>query len=130
MENKINVTSDSIWETKVGYSRAVRINNIVEVSGTTAVENDKVVGQGNIYEQTLFILERIGKALQEAGSSLEHVIRTRMYVTDINLWEDAGRAHEEVFRNIKPATTLVEVPGLIRPDLLIEIEATAVVPDK
>lgn len=129
MTKRINVPSDGIWETKVGYSRAVRINNIVEVSGTTAVENDKVVGQGNIYEQTLFIFQKIGKALKEVDSSLEHVIRTRMYVTDINLWEEVARAHEEVFRNIKPAATMVEVQSLIRVDLLIEIEVSAVVPE-
>lgn len=129
MSKRINISSDSIWEARAGYSRAVRINNIIEVSGTTAVKNDKVVGQGNIYEQTLFILERINKSLQQLDSSLEDVIRTRMYVTDINLWEDAARAHEEVFRDIKPATTMVEVPSLIRPDLLIEIEASAVVPE-
>ena len=129
MTKRINVPSDGIWETKVGYSRAVRINNIIEVSGTTAVENDKVVGQGNIYEQTLFILKKIDKALREVGSSLEHVIRTRMYVTDINLWEEVARAHEEVFRDIKPAATMVEVQSLIRVDLLIEIEVSAVVPE-
>lgn len=126
MSNRINLSSDNQWEVIAGYSRLVRINNIIEVAGTTALEKDKVTGQGNMYEQTHFILEKIGRSLEEAGSSLNDVIRTRIYLTDINLWEEAARAHADIFRDIRPVTTFVEVPRLIRPDLLVEIEASAV----
>lgn len=130
MKKRLNIASNNPWEKQAGYSRAVRIGNVVEVAGTTALEEDKVIGQGNMYEQTLYILrEKIGKALKDAGSSLEDVIRTRIYITDINLWEEAARAHAEVFEDIRPASTLLEVPGLIRVDLLVEIEATAIIHD-
>ena len=89
----------------------------------------KVIGEGNVYEQTRFIFQKISKALQEAGSSLEHVVRTRMYITDISKWEEAGKAHGEVFKLIKPASTMVEVTALIDARLLIEIEATAIIPN-
>lgn len=128
MKKRQNIASNNPWEKQAAYSRAVRIGNVVEVAGTTALEEDKVVGQGNMYEQTLYILqEKIAKALKEAGASLEDVIRTRIYITDINLWEEAARAHAEVFENIRPASTLLEVPGLIRVDLLVEVEATAII---
>jgi enamine deaminase RidA (YjgF/YER057c/UK114 family) len=122
-----NISSGAKWENIVGYSRAVRVGNIIEVAGTTSVDGDKVIGKGNLYEQTQFILHKIEKALDEAGASMSDVVRTRMYVTDIRNWEDAGRAHGEFFRDIKPASTLVEVSDLIHPDLLIEIEVTAIV---
>ncbi|MFN8257364.1 MAG: RidA family protein [Bacteroidales bacterium] len=127
MEKKINISSGAKWEDIVGYSRAVRIGNTIEVSGTTAVdENNKIVGMGNAYEQTRYILFKIGKALEKAGGSFENVIRTRMYVTDISKWEEIGRAHGEVFGKIKPAATMVEVSRLIDPELMVEIEVSAI----
>ncbi len=128
MSQKQLISSGSPWEDVVGYSRAVRVGNIVEVAGTTAVDGDALVGEGDVYKQTQFILRKIGKALEQAGSSLEHVVRTRMYITDISLWQEAGKAHGEVFGNIKPASAMVEVSALIDQRLLIEIEATAIVP--
>lgn len=125
-----NITSGTKWEDIVGYSRAVRIGNIIEVAGTTAVENDEVIGKDDAYRQTKFIIEKIAKALQQAGAGLKDVIRTRMFVTDISRWEDIGRAHGEYFRNIKPASTMIEVKGLIHPDLLVEMEVSAVVEPK
>lgn len=112
----------------MGYSRAVRIGNIIEVAGTTAVDGDEVHGKGDLYAQTKFVLQKIEGALREAGASMNDVVRTRMYVTDIARWEEAGRAHGEFFSDIKPATTMVEVSALIHPDMLIEIEATAISP--
>lgn len=123
-----NVSSGAVWEDIVGYSRAVRIGNVVEVAGTTAVAGDLVIGLDDAYEQTRFILTKIEKALQEAGASMADVVRTRMFVTDISQWEEIGRAHGEFFSQIKPVTTMVEVNALIQPELLIEIEATAVIP--
>lgn len=124
---RINITSGAVWEDKVGYSRAVRIGNTIEVSGTTAVEGDKLIGKGNAYEQTRFIFQKIEKALKQAGAGMSDVVRTRMYVTDISKWEDVAKAHAELFREIKPAATMVEVKALIDPELLVEIEVTAVV---
>lgn len=129
MSNRQNISSGSPWEEVVGYSRAVRIGNVVEVAGTTAVNGDELIGEGNVYEQTRFIFQKINKALLQAGSSLDDVVRTRMYITDISKWEEAGKAHGEIFKDIKPASTLVEVSALIDPRLLIEIEVTAVVPN-
>lgn len=125
-----NITSGAKWEDIVGYSRAVRMGNIIEVAGTTAMNNDEIVGENDAYRQTKFIIEKIAKALQEAGAELEDVIRTRMFVTDISRWEDIGRAHGEYFRNIKPASTMVEVRALIQPALLVEMEVSAVVQPK
>lgn len=122
-----NISSGAKWEDVVGYSRAVRIGNTVEVAGTTAVEGDSVVGEDNAYEQTKFILSKIEKALKEAGASLPDVIRTKIYVTDISKWEEVGRAHGEFFKDIKPATTMVEVKALIDPKMLVEIEASAII---
>lgn len=129
MSQRQLISSGSPWEDVVGYSRAVRVGNVVEVAGTTAVDGDRVIGDGNVYEQTSFIFQKINKALKEAGSSLEHVVRTRMYITDISKWEEAGKAHGEVFQQIKPASTMVEVTALIDSRLLIEIEATAIIPN-
>lgn len=123
------ITSGSPWESKVSYSRAVRIGNTVEVSGTTATVNGEVQKKGDLYGQTQVCLAIIEKALNDAGLDLHDVIRTRMYVTDISRWEEAGKAHGEFFVHIRPATTMVEVSKLIDPDMLIEIEATAVVHD-
>ena len=128
MTKRINIASGAKWEDIVGYSRAVRIGNVVEVAGTTAVdENGQVVGLNDPYEQTRFILSKIEKALMQAGAALKDVIRTRMFVTDITQWEAIGRAHGSYFKTIKPAATMVEVKSLISPELLVEIEVTALV---
>ncbi len=124
--NRQNISSGAPWEEKVGYSRAVRIGNIIEVSGTVAAENGQVVGLNDPYTQTKHILKIIENALKEAGASLNDVIRTRIYVTNIADWEYIGKAHGEYFREIKPATAMVEVSKLISSEYLIEIEATAV----
>ena len=124
MRNKIS--SGSPLEDIVGYSRAVRIGNIIEVAGTTAMDGDVLVGKGDVYAQTVFIFKKIEKALIEAGGSLNDIVRTRMYIVDISRWEEAGKAHGEVFKNIKPVSTMVEVSKLINNDLLIEIEVTAI----
>jgi enamine deaminase RidA (YjgF/YER057c/UK114 family) len=122
-----NISSNTIWEEKIGYSRAVRVGNLIEVSGTTAVDGDKLIGPGNIYEQTKFIFLKIEKALIEAGAEMKDVVRTRMYVTDISQSEIVGRAHAEFFSAIKPAASMIGVKGFIDPELLIEIEVTAVI---
>lgn len=127
MKNRKNISSGAVWEELIGYSRAVRINNLIEVSGTTSTDGDNIIGVGNAYEQTKYILNKIEKALLAANASLEDVIRIRMFVTDISKWEEIGKAHNEFFKNIKPAATMVEVKSLIHTDLLIEIEATAFV---
>ena len=121
-----NISSGSPWEARVGYSRAVRVGNVVEVAGTTAQLGDSVAG-GDAYRQTVNILAKIADALEQAGARLTDVVRTRIYVTDISQWEAVGRAHAEVFGHIRPATTMVEVRALIDPRLLVEMEATAVV---
>ncbi|MFA6467579.1 MAG: RidA family protein [Bacteroidota bacterium] len=128
MKKRINISSGAPWEEKVGYSRAVRIGNLIEVTGTVAVDDSgAVIGKGNPYEQTKFILQKIERVLHQAGASLNDVIRTRMFVTDITRWEEYGKAHGEVFGAIKPCTTMVEIAKLIGTEYLIEIEATAVV---
>lgn len=130
MSNRQNISSGTKWEDIVGYSRAVKMGNLVFVAGTTAVdENNQVVGHGDPYAQTRFIFQKIEKALAQAGASLDDVVRTRMFVTDIRQWDQIGRAHGEFFRDIKPAATMVEVTALISPDLLVEIEVTAVIGD-
>ena len=124
---RTNYSSGAKWEDIVGYSRAVKIGNTIEVTGTVAVdENSKLVGGNNAYEQTKFIIEKIEKVLEKAGSSLKDVVRTRMFVTDISRWEEYGKAHGEFFKDIKPCTSMIEIKGLIAPEYLIEIEATAV----
>lgn len=125
--NRTNYSSGAKWEDIVGYSRAVKVGNIIEVTGTVAVdENSDLVGSNDAYEQTKFILQKIETVLQKAGASLKDVVRTRMFVTDISRWEEYGKAHGEFFRDIKPCTSMIEVKGLIAPEYLIEIEATAI----
>ena len=124
--DRININSGAPWEDIVGYSRAVKIGSIVEISGTTAVEGDKIIGRNDPYSQTIHILKKIEKVLKEAGSSLDDIVRTRIFVIDIEHWEQIGRAHGEFFSKIKPTSTMVEVSRLIHPDLLVEIEATAI----
>jgi len=125
---RINYSSGAKWEDIVGYSRAVKIGNIIEVTGTVAAGDDsKLVGGESAYEQTKYIIQKIEKVLKKAGASLKDVVRTRMFVTDISRWEEYGRAHGEFFKEIKPCTTMVEVSALIAPEYLIEIEATAII---
>ena len=120
------ISSGSPWEDIVGYSRAVRVGSIIEVAGTTAMDGELLIGNGDLYAQTIFIFKKIEKALIEAGATLGDVVRTRMFITDISKWEEAGRAHGEFFKNIKPVATMIEVSKLITDDLLIEIEVTAI----
>jgi len=128
MSSRTNYSSGAKWEDIVGYSRAVKVGNTIEVTGTVAVdESGQVVGKDDAYLQTHFIIAKIEKILQQAGATLNDVVRTRMFVTDISRWEQYGRAHGEYFRKIKPCTSMIEVKGLIEPDYLIEIEATAII---
>jgi enamine deaminase RidA (YjgF/YER057c/UK114 family) len=125
---RTNFPSGVKWENIVGYSRAVRVGNLVEITGTVAADdNTMLVGGDSAYDQTRFILQKIEKILKKAGASLEDVVRTRMFVTDISRWEEYGKAHGEFFREIKPCTTMIEVKALIAPEYLIEIEATAII---
>ncbi|MBN8878893.1 MAG: RidA family protein [Chitinophagaceae bacterium] len=127
---RTNYSSGAKWEDIVGYSRAVKVGNTIEVTGTVAVnENNELVGGNSAYKQTRFILQKIEKVLAQAGASLKDVVRTRMFVTDISLWEEYGKAHGEFFEHIKPCTSMIEVKGLIAPEYLIEIEATAILTD-
>jgi enamine deaminase RidA (YjgF/YER057c/UK114 family) len=128
MSKRLNISSGTKWESIAGYSRAVRIGNIITVAGTTAVdENGDLVGSGDPYEQTRFSLAKIERALVQAGANMQDVVRTCMYVTDISQWEEISRAHGEYFRDIRPAATMVEVRSLIQPEMLVEIEAMAIV---
>ena len=131
LSDRSNYSSGAPWESIAGYSRAVRVGNIIEVAGTTAVDTEgQVVGAGDISKQTDYIFNKIRNALNDAGSKMSDVIRTRMYLTDINDWETVARVHGDIFSDIKPVSTLVEVSGLIDEELLIEIEVSAVVSDR
>lgn len=121
-----NFSTGAKWEDKVGYSRAVRIGDTIEVSGTVALVDGELIGLNDPYAQTKCILQIIEETLQKAGAKLEDVIRTRIFVKDISQWEEIGRAHGEVFATIKPATSMVEVSALISSEFLLEIEATAI----
>ena len=127
---RINWSSNSIREEVFGYSRAVQIRNIIEVSGTTASEGERVIGPGDITLQTEYIIKKIEHTLIEAGFSLKDVLRTRIFMTDISLWEEVAKVHSYLFEDVMPACTLLEVSNLIHPDLLIEIEATAIKEDR
>lgn len=128
LSDRSNYSSGTPWESIAGYSKSVRVGNIIEVAGTTAVDTEgQVVGAGDISKQTDYILNKIRNALNHAGSKMSDVIRTRMYLTDINDWEAVARVHGDIFSDIKPVSTLVEVSGLIDKELLIEVEVSAVV---
>lgn len=121
-----NYSSGAKWEDIVGYSRAVQVGNVLEVTGTVAADENGVVGKGDMYVQTKFALQKIEKVVREAGFTMNDVVRTRLFVTDISRWQEAGKAHAEFFQNIKPCTTMLEVSKLIEPDYLIEIEASLI----
>lgn len=125
---RTNIASGAPWEPVVGYSRAVRVGNTIYVAGTTATdEHGAIVGRGDIHAQTTEALKNVERALRKAGATLADVVRTRIFVTNIAAWEEVGRAHGAVFGDIRPASTMVEVRGLVDPDMMVEIEADAVV---
>ena len=127
MTRRLNISSGVKWEEIVGYSRAVRIGNVIEVAGTTALDQEgNLVGPNDPYEQTRYILSKIEKALNSAGAALADGVRTRIFTTDISRWEEVGRAHGEYFSTIRPACTMIQVAALVDPGMLVEIEAEAI----
>lgn len=124
----MKVSSGAKWEEIIGYSRAVRVGNLIEVAGTTAAINGEIVHVGDAYQQAMIIFSIIESALQKTGANLDNVVRTRIFLKNTDDWQDVGRAHGEVFKNVKPASTMV-VAQMIHPDMLVEIEATAMVED-
>lgn len=129
MAKRINISSGATWEDSVGYSRAVRVGNIIEVAGTTAVDGDTVMFPHDPYNQAQYILLKIQQALEDAGARFEDVVRTRIYLTDMEHFDAVAKAHGEVFAKIKPASTMLEVYALVREGLVVEIEATAIIED-
>ena len=126
---RTNYSSGSKWEDIIGYSRAVKMGNIIEVTGTVAVnDSGETVGKNDPYEQTKYIYQKIETVLRRAGAGMKDVVRVRMFVTDISLWQEFGRAHSEFFKDIKPCNTMVQISALIEPEFMIEIEATAILP--
>ena len=130
MSERKKVSAGTKWGDSVGYSRAVRAENIIEVAGTTSFENGEVVGVGDAYAQGMFILNKIRSAISELGGDINDVVRTRMFITDIGAWDGVAKAHGEFFSEIKPASTMVVISGLAHPDMLVEIEATAILANK
>lgn len=131
VKKRLKIPSGSVWEEAVGYSRVMRVGRVVEVAGTTATDqHGQVVGKDDPMKQTKFIIEKIKTYLAQAGASLDDVVRTRMYVTNIDHWQAIGRVHGEFFKDIKPVATMVEVQKLIDPQLLVEIEMTAIIDEK
>jgi len=127
MSDRVKYSSGTKWESIVGYSRAIRVGKIVYVSGTTATDSEgKLVGMGDPGKQTVQVLNNIRRALEFVGSKLEDVVRTRIYVTDISRWEEVGQAHGSVFKDIRPTTSMIEIKKLILPEILVEIEAEAI----
>lgn len=127
MENRKNISTGTLWERHFGYSRAVRVGNFVEVAGTTALDGEEVMFPRDHYNQTQYILLKIQQSLHDVGARMEDVVRTRIFVTSIDSWEEVGRAHAEFFREIRPVSSFYEVYSLIRDDLVVEIEVTAIV---
>jgi enamine deaminase RidA (YjgF/YER057c/UK114 family) len=128
MSTRTNYSSGVVWEDVVGYSRAVKVGNVIEVSGTVAAdENGSVIGRDDAYQQTVVALQKIEKALKNAGASMKNVVRTRMFVTDISRFDEFAKAHGEYFSAIKPCTSMYEIKSLVSPEFLIEIEATAII---
>ncbi|HEY6553945.1 MAG TPA: RidA family protein [Vicinamibacteria bacterium] len=128
---RLNISGNSPWEPLIGYSRAVRVGSLVHVAGTTATGDDgQIVGKDDPYAQTVQIFRNVEKALAQAGATLKDVVRTRMYLTDMNTWEMVGRAHGEVFRDVRPVATMVEVSRLVDADMLVEIEVEAILQDE
>lgn len=130
MKTRKNFTTGSPWEDIIGYCRAVKIGDTIEIAGTTAAKDEKGNAIGGLYNQTKAILDKLSAVLNDAGASVQDVVRTRMFLTDISQWEEAAKAHGEVFKDVKPVTTIVEVSKLIDPEILIEIEVTAILSDK
>ena len=127
MSERINYSSGAVWEELVGYSRAVQVGNVIEIAGTTAYVNGELVGRGDLYAQCTYIFEKVAATLEQAGSGLKDVVRTRTFVTDITQWEAFAKAHAEYFGNIRPVASLIEVKGFIDPEMLVEIEMTAII---
>jgi len=130
MSDKIVIRSNTVWEDQVGYSRAIKVKNIVEIAGTTATDGDRIVGEGDAFLQTVFTLKKIETTLNQLGVSLNNVIRTRIFITRHKDWKKVGKAHAAFFKDIKPVCTMVVVAGLIDERLLVEIEASAVLEDE